>query len=218
MKDMALNGTERFEDQAQQEESTETAYSYGTSVPKIFGLFTAVAAIGWAVSVFLTGIHFWALPLPASFDPTGTPWQVMTSEYAYIMGIPLALLGAVYYLTVLLMSGLWFQTRAPLILKLLTPVTIIGVMSSAVFVYLQLFVIEAICPFCMVSAASTTVLLLLEYIMIKKSSLPSLTKLIPTAKTTFNKKGVTWMGLMFVAAALPILVFWITTIMPFPGS
>lgn len=219
MKDMVLDGSQQFEREAtSKSETNETTYTYGAVVPKLFALFTFVAAIGWAVSTFLTGIHFWALPLPAGFDVAGTPWAVMTSQWAYVMGVPLALLGAIYYLGVLLFSGLWFQTRSPLVLKMLTPITVIGVASSAVFVYLQLFVIGAICPFCMVSAASTTVLLILELIMLKNSKLPSVKQLIKTAPQTFNVKSVTWMGLMFITAALPVLVFWIVTIMPTPGS
>ncbi|CAM3815508.1 vitamin K epoxide reductase family protein [Alkalicoccus chagannorensis] len=191
---------------------------YGRSVPAIFGIFTAVAAIGWAVSVFLTGIHFWVLPLPAGFDVAGTPWAVMTSEWAYVMGIPLAMMGAFYYLTVLLFSGLWFHTRHPLVLKVLTPITVIGVLSSAFFVYLQLFVIGAICPFCMVSAGATTILLLLEIIMIKKSSLPSISSMLGDIRSIFTRQTLTWMVLMGAASSVVILSFWLATVIPAPGT
>lgn len=218
MKDMVLDGSQQFEREGTSKTtSNEMTYTYGAIVTKLFALFTFVAAIGWTVSTFLTGIHFWALPLPAGVDVSGGPLAVMTSEWAYVMGIPLALLGAVYYLTVLTFSGLWFQTRSPLVLKILTPITVIGVASSAVFVYLQLFVIGAICPFCMVSAGATTVLLILEIIMLKNSKLPPVKQLIRTAPQTFNTKSVTWMALLFAVGALPVIAFWIVTTMPIPG-
>lgn len=200
------------------EAKRDTTYIYGAMVPKLFTIFTVVAAIGWAVSIFLTGVHFWVLPLPTGFDVTGTPWAVMTSDFAYVLGIPLALMGAIYYLSVLLLSGMWFHTRHPLILKVLTPMTVIGVMSSAVFVYLQLFVIGAICPFCMVSAVATTILLTLELVMLRISKLPSLRVLLQDAGAAFDKTGLRWMFFMFMAASLVVLSFWFATIIPAPGA
>ncbi|MFV8828136.1 vitamin K epoxide reductase family protein [Alkalihalobacterium sp. APHAB7] len=215
---MVHERTINFKREGSQETTTGSAYSYGSAVPKLFGVFTAIAVLGWAVSIFLTGVHFWVLPLPASFDVTGTPWAVMTSEWAYVMGIPLALMGGFYYLTTLVLSGLWFQTRHPLVLKVLTPITIIGVMSSAFFVYLQLFVIEAICPFCLVSAVATVLLLVLELVMLRMSKLPPLRELVRDARSALDRKGLTWMFLLFIIALLPVISFWFATIIPAPGS
>ncbi|WP_280770410.1 vitamin K epoxide reductase family protein [Salipaludibacillus daqingensis] len=217
MKDILHERTFTFGREVTQETTDDTSYAYGSVVPKLFAVFTAVAAIGWAVSVFLSGIHFWVLPLPAGFDVTGTPWAVMTSDWAYVFGIPLALLGAFYYLTVLLFAGMWFHSRHPLVLKILTPLTAIGVMSSAFFVYLQLFVIGAICPFCMVSATATTILFALELVMLRMSNLPSLGVLLRNARTALDRKGLTWMFFMFMIGALAVLSFWIVTIIPAPG-
>ncbi|ADC50002.1 hypothetical protein BpOF4_09735 [Alkalihalophilus pseudofirmus OF4] len=217
MKEIVQESTVTLEREGKQERINDTTYTYGTMVPKLFAAFIAVAAIGWAVSTFLSGVHFWVLPLPAEFDVTGTPWAVMTSEWAYVGSIPLALLGAFYYLTVLLLAGLWFYSSHPLVLKILTPMTVIGVMSSAFFVYLQLFVIEAICPFCLVSAVATTILLTLEIIMVRMSQLPSLSQLLRNARTAFDVKGLGWMVLMFMVASLAVLSFWFVTIIPAPG-
>ncbi|PYZ94691.1 Vitamin K epoxide reductase [Salipaludibacillus keqinensis] len=217
MNEIVHERTLAFEREANQETTDDRTYAYGSVVPKLFVVFTIVAAIGWAVSVFLSGVHFWVLPLPAAFDVTGTPWAVMTSDWAYVFGIPLALLGAFYYLTVLIFAGMWYHSRHPLVLKVLTPMTAIGVMSSAFFVYLQLFVIGAICPFCMVSAVATTILFSLELIMLRKSDLPPLRELLRNTRTALDRKGLTWMFLMFTIAALAVLSFWIVTIIPAPG-
>ena len=87
---------------------------------------------------------------------------VMMSDYSYVGPIPLATIGAVYYIGMMAASALWLFTKSELLEKLLLPVTAIGVALSAVFVYLQLFVITEICPFCMVSAAATTLLFFIE--------------------------------------------------------
>ncbi|WNF38403.1 vitamin K epoxide reductase family protein [Bacillaceae bacterium IKA-2] len=217
MKQMLNERTATFGREVNQETNNGTTYTYGSAVPRLFAIFTAVAMLGWAVSVFLSGVHFWVLPLPSGFDVTGTQWAVMTSDWAYVLGIPLALLGAFYYLTVLLFAGMWYHTRHPLVLKILTPMTAIGVISSAFFVYLQLFVIGAICPFCMVSAVATTILFSLELVMLRMSKLPPIRKLLRNAQAAFDGKGLTWLFLMFMVSSLALLSFWIVTHIPAPG-
>lgn len=123
--------------------------------------FFGVAVLGWTASAILTAIHFWVLPIPEGV-PTRGPMAVMMSDYSYVGPIPLATIGAVYYIGMMAASAMWLFTKSELLEKLLLPVTAIGVALSAVFVYLQLFVIGEICPFCMVSAAATTLLFIIE--------------------------------------------------------
>ncbi len=78
------------------------------------------------------------------------------------------------YLTTIGLALWWFDTRHPLIIKILTPITASGVVFSAYFVYLQLGVIGEICPFCMLSAAATVLLFGLELLILRKSQTPSL--------------------------------------------
>ncbi len=133
-------------------------------VNKLIGVFLGVSVIGWGASIFLTIVHFWALPLPAGITPEGS-MAVITSTYAYIGPIPLALLGAGYYATMLILGGMWLTSKNELIEKAILGITVTGLGASAYFVYLQLIVIGAICPFCMVSAAATTTLFTLELVI-----------------------------------------------------
>ncbi|WP_207891664.1 vitamin K epoxide reductase family protein [Natrarchaeobius halalkaliphilus] len=70
--------------------------------------------VGWGASVFLTAVHFRALPLPAGVEPEGS-LAVITSAWAYVGPIPLALLGAGYYVTMLVLGGLWLETKRELL-------------------------------------------------------------------------------------------------------
>lgn len=123
--------------------------------------FFGVAVLGWTASAILSAIHFWVLPIPEGV-PTRGPMAVMMSDWSYVGPIPLATIGAFYYIGMMAASALWLFTKSELLEKLLLPVTAVGVALSAWFVYLQLFVIGEICPFCMVSAAATTLLFLIE--------------------------------------------------------
>lgn len=84
--------------------------------------------------------------------------KVLKSQYSNILGFPLALIGFVHYAIEI---GLIFGT---FILKkrffryFLVIFSTIGFISSLYFVYLQLFVINAICFYCMISALISTLL------------------------------------------------------------
>ncbi len=165
--------------------ATETAstlgfdydWEYSPRVPTLFGTFTFVAVLGWLVTVVLTAVHLFALPAIPPDAPVEGSIEVITSQWAYVFGVPLATLGGFYYLATIGLALWWFDTRHPLIIKILTPITASGVVFSAYFVYLQLGVIGEICPFCMMSAAATVVLFGLELAILRKSRTPELSSM-----------------------------------------
>ncbi len=165
--------------------STETSstlafdydWDYSPRVSTLFGTFTVVAIMGWMITVVLTAIHLFALPAIPPDAPVEGSIEVITSPWAYVFGVPLATLGGFYYLTTIGLALWWFDTRHPLIIKILTPITASGVVFSTYFVYLQLGVIGEICPFCMMSAGATVILFALELVILRKSVTPSLSSM-----------------------------------------
>jgi uncharacterized membrane protein len=96
---------------------------------------------------------------------------VNTSQFADIAGIPIAAIGGGAYiamLAVLLMETRndFFAINGPLILFGLT---LIGVLYSAYLTYLELYVIHAICPFCVVSAVVLTIMFILSIVHLRTS-------------------------------------------------
>ncbi len=152
-------------------------WEYSPRVGTLFGVFTLVAVIGWVITVALTAIHLFAIPAIPADAPVQGSIEVITSPWAYVFGIPLATLGGFYYLTTIGLALWWFDSRHPLIIKILTPITASGVVFSSYFVYLQLGVIGEICPFCMMSAAATVILFSLELAILRKSTTPSLSSM-----------------------------------------
>jgi uncharacterized membrane protein len=170
--------------------------------------FIGVAVVGWAASLLLTAIHFLVLPLPAGAEPQGAI-QVITSPWAYVGPIPLALVGALYYVTMIAAGATWLHTKDARLEKALLPLTTLGVLSSGYFVYLQLVPIGAICPFCMMSAAATTTLLVLE-IVIRTRGGSAASPEVPAVRV--------WPA-TFVATMLTALaVLWVLPQLPLPGS
>lgn len=80
---------------------------------------------------------------------------VTTSQYAEIKGIPIALGGTLYYLIIFLLTVAYFDTKKDRLLTIIAPLTVFGFLSSLVLVYLQVFVIHALCFYCMISALSS---------------------------------------------------------------
>lgn len=122
-------------------------------------LFPALSAVGFADATYLTVKHFLGTPIPCSILKGCE--QVTNSQYAVVFGIPVALLGSFYYLTILVLAAIYFDSRRPAVLKLLAYLTPFGFLASLWFVYLQIFVIKAICLYCMISATTSTILFIL---------------------------------------------------------
>lgn len=193
-----------------------TAELYNDRVTSIMGVFLVVAIFGWVVSAFLSGIHFWGIPqIPPGAEVSGS-LEVITSQWAYVFGIPLATLGGLYYITTIGMAVWWFDTKHPLILKVLTPMTATGVIASAYFVWLQLVPIGEICPFCMMSAGATVVLFGLELTALRMSSLPSLSMLTRDFGSLWQSTTFMWPLIVFAIGVLTLLAFFGATLAPVP--
>lgn len=123
---------------------------------KLFLFFPVLGAAGFADATYLTVKHFLGTPLPCSILKGCE--QVTTSQFATVYGIPVALLGSLYYLTILVLAVIYFDSRKPVALTLLACLTPLGFLASLWFVYLQIFIIGAICLYCMVSATTSTLL------------------------------------------------------------
>ncbi|TYT61296.1 vitamin K epoxide reductase family protein [Natrialba swarupiae] len=193
-------------------------WNYSPQVTSLFGLFTLVAVIGWFVTVALTAIHIFAIPAIPADAPVQGSIEVITSPWAYVVGIPLATLGGVYYLTTIGLALWWFDTRHPLLIKILTPITASGVAFSAYFVYLQLGVIGEICPFCMMSAAATVVLFGLELAILRQSTTPSLSRMGSDLSRVLTETNVAVVVFPILMGLVTIAGLFLVPLLPLPDA
>jgi uncharacterized membrane protein len=105
----------------------------------------AVALLGLAVSAYLTWVHY------AGIEPVCTGIsdceRVQTSSYAELAGIPVAVMGVVGYAALLL------SLRGPAELTAL--LAYLAVAFSAYLTWAELFRIDSICQWCVVSALAS---------------------------------------------------------------
>ncbi len=118
-----------------------------------------VAIVGFADAAYLTASHYSDKAVECSLVHGCD--VVLTSSYATIGLIPVALLGAMYYAVLLLGMVAYLDTRSALLFGWLPRLTVCGLLSSLWFVYLQVFVLHAYCQYCLLSAVTSTILFVL---------------------------------------------------------
>ena len=124
----------------------------------------ALTILGLGVAGYLTYVETQAVP--AVCGPVGDCNAVQTSSYALLFGVlPVGLLGAAGYVAILV-AWLWGRFRsdrladyAPLAILAMT---VFGVVFSVYLTWLELFVIRAVCIWCLTSAVIMALLMLLS--------------------------------------------------------
>jgi uncharacterized membrane protein len=141
-----------------------------TAIPKwIIFAFIVVSLLGFLDATYLTVKHYLGTPIECSIFEGCE--KVTASPYATVAGIPVALLGAIYYLAIFLLTVAYLDTKREAIMSFAARLTPIGFLASLWFVYLQLFVIKAICPYCVISAATSAILFILGILVVKYKGL-----------------------------------------------
>lgn len=129
--------------------------------------FLAIAFLGFLDATYLAVEHFRGV-IPPCTILQGCE-KVTTSEYSVIFGIPVALLGSIYYLAVMVLSILFLDRKNEKYFLYASYLTIFGLLAAAYFVFIQLVIIKAICIYCMFSALTSTLLFILGLLVILKS-------------------------------------------------
>jgi uncharacterized membrane protein/thiol-disulfide isomerase/thioredoxin len=121
-----------------------------------------LSLVGLGIAAYLAYVEI--TPVEAICGPIGDCNFVQSSPYARILGIPVAVLGLLHYLVI---GVLWVGQRytggrwANLTMLGLLGLTLFGTLFSIYLTCLELFVVRAICTWCLGSAVVTTILMLL---------------------------------------------------------
>jgi uncharacterized membrane protein len=122
----------------------------------------------------------------------GSCEKVQTSRWASLLGAPVAVWGVVFYVVVLAIALVGMRPtladdrRLSLLLVLVTGG---GVLFSAWLTYLELFVIDAICQWCVISALLTVALLLVSVLDLRELSVVD-DALIDDAAASLRQPGM----------------------------
>lgn len=119
--------------------------------PLAFALLV-LSVLGIADSWYLTQSALMSTPLTCNINGLSGCNIVEQSQYSHLFGIPLGIYGLVFY-GILLLLGIYIYLRhSRLVFLGLLAISWIGLLASAVFVYIQAFMIRALCIYCLSSA------------------------------------------------------------------
>ena len=130
---------------------------------KLYVTAAVVSLLGLADALYLTVEHVTGQSVRCTIVAGCS--EVLSSQYAVMAGVPLALIGAAAYFSVFSLATLAaFGYRVAGMLLALLVVSMFLV--SLWLFYLQAFVIHAFCQFCLFSAAVTTALTIIVLIAV----------------------------------------------------
>ena len=128
---------------------------------RLWWMSVVVSGLGLADALYLSWLKL--AHQTAICSTIGDCETVNNSVYSEMGGIPVAWLGAGIYLFIL--SVLFFERRTGFFQnhgqEIVFGVTLLGVLYSAWLTYIEIAILKAICPFCVISAIALLVLLVL---------------------------------------------------------
>lgn len=141
----------------------------------LVALLLLISLAGFADASYLTLEHFQNAIPPCSIGSCET---VLASAYSSVFGIPLSLLGALYYLTVSVGLFAYLEGKSrgsgEIFLRSALSLTLLGFLMSLGLVSLMGLVIHAWCIYCLGSATSSTLLFLGAIFVFKRYSIPTI--------------------------------------------
>jgi len=124
-----------------------------------------VAAIGFVDAAYLAAKFFSGGPIPCSL--LNGCETVTTSAYATIAGVPVALLGAVFYFGMLVLAVIFRENGNALWARILLLGGVLGFLFSLWLVAVQVFILDALCLYCLISAGASTLLFVLGILLVR---------------------------------------------------
>ena len=103
----------------------------------------------------------------------GSCETVQTSKWATLLGIPVGAWGVAYYVAVLAVALTGLSptlAERPAVSRLLVAMTGFGLLFSIWLTYLELFVIHAICQWCVISAILASALFVISWLDLREVS------------------------------------------------
>ena len=131
----------------------------------LYALAALVSLVGLGDAIYLTVEHLSGRSVRCTIVSGCS--EVLSSEYATVRGVPLAMIGAAAYFTVFSLAVLAAYSYK-FAAKLLTVVVGLMFITTLWLLYLQAFVIKHFCQFCLLSALVTFVLSVVVLVSLRR--------------------------------------------------
>jgi len=153
----------------------EPAGPAGTAIPgverprrgSLGALLLVFALVGLGVAGYLLGVRlFGEAPV---CGPSAGCETVQQSKYSVVLGIPVAAWGSAFSLAVVVLAVRWWHAADRRALLAAYLLLLAGTLAVAVLTYLELFIIHAVCAWCVSYATAVVASLVTAGLALRKS-------------------------------------------------
>jgi len=183
-------------------------------------LILLLSSIGFVDAFYLTQKHYSEGPVTCPIF--GGCDTVTNSVYSEIFGIPVSLLGSLYYASLFTLIVYSYITNNKKATLLATQFSIAGFTLTTYFLYIMVYVLQAICFYCLVSAITSTTIFTISLIYLRKQK-GYLLEPFYSYIFSLTKRDWLWglsrisLGFIFLWAFLAKLPAWISGTSPTTG-
>lgn len=131
----------------------------------LFAIITILSFLGFLDSTYIAILHYQNITPPCSVVKGCE--LVLSSKFSTIGTIPLALLGSIYYLTMMGLSVLLIQAKGKKMKLFLIFSAAVGFLISLSLFLIQAFVLRAFCQYCLLSETISTAILTVSVILVR---------------------------------------------------
>ncbi|MHB8870260.1 MAG: vitamin K epoxide reductase family protein [Thermoleophilia bacterium] len=110
-----------------------------------------LALVGFLISFYLTLTHY-RNAVPPCYVTTGCE-TVVTSRYAVILGVPLSLIGTLFFALMFYLGIALVTGPTPMVLRAYDLVAFAGILAAVALFLLQAVVLKAYCSYCLATEA-----------------------------------------------------------------
>lgn len=132
-----------------------------------------LAFCGLADSIYIAQHEASGTPLLCNIQNFSNCNVVAASQYSRLFGVPLADYGIMFYSVLFILAALELVIFDRLVRRLLQAASIVGLVSSLYFVFVQMFFIGAFCIYCSVSGLITLLVFILASLLEPIRRVPS---------------------------------------------
>jgi uncharacterized membrane protein len=127
-----------------------------------------VSLVGVADTVYLAANHYWGSEIRCLL--TEGCEVVLNSKYSELNGMPLAVLGLIFYAGFFILINTYDIYQNKFLAKIMAVLGISGLSLSVALLYIQLFLLKAVCFYCLISLISSTMLSVLAIMINRRSN------------------------------------------------
>lgn len=140
----------------------------------ILPLIGFLAFLGFLDATYLTILHYKNVIPPCSVI-RGCE-TVLTSQFATLWGIPIALFGVLFYIAVISVCILFYHHSRKIFANAIFFIASTGIVVSTILFYIQMAILKTFCQYCLISESINLLIFFLSYLLIKAEFKPKKAK------------------------------------------